>query len=122
VNQICRLYLSLVIISAFCSASQVDAGPSFAGKSISVVIGNAAGGTTDIVGRLMAQTLMQYLPGNPKMIVDNRPGAEGVTALNSFFREAMPDGLTITVGAATQSDPLFIARHTQYMICRNSCT
>jgi hypothetical protein len=37
-------------------------------------------------------------------VVQNVPGADGMTALNYFVQQAKPDGLTITMGASTQID------------------
>lgn len=78
---------------------------SFAGKSVTMTIGNAAGGATDLYGRMVGRHLMQYLPGRPGVIVMNQPGAGGVTALNSWVFRAPTDGLAITIGASSQSDP-----------------
>lgn len=87
-------------------AAAADDAVSFQDKTITLLIGNAAGGTTDLYGRLLGQHLVAHMPGNPRLVVLNQPGAEGVTALNGFVTRAKPDGLTATVGAASQSDPL----------------
>ena len=78
----------------------------FAGKSITMIIGYAAGGGTDASGRLIAQYLAKYLPGSPNVIVENRPGADGVTAMNFFYQQVKPDGFTITMASSTQGDPV----------------
>jgi tripartite-type tricarboxylate transporter receptor subunit TctC len=80
--------------------------PSFKDKTITVVIGSAAGGSTDTFGRLSGTYMAASLPGHPAVVVRNQPGAGGVVALNSFYNQAKPDGLTIATGAGTQSDPL----------------
>ena len=79
---------------------------SFAGKSITMIIGYAPGGGTDTSGRLIAQYLAKYLPGSPNVVVENRPGADGVTAMNYFYQQVKPDGLTLTMASSTQGDPV----------------
>jgi tripartite-type tricarboxylate transporter receptor subunit TctC len=79
---------------------------SFEGKTVTMIIGSAAGGGTDTSGRLVAQYLVKHLPGTPTVIVRNVPGADGITALNYFVQQTKPDGLTIVMGASVNTDPL----------------
>jgi tripartite-type tricarboxylate transporter receptor subunit TctC len=79
---------------------------SFQGKQILMVIGYAAGGGTDAAGRLIAASLGKHLPGQPTIVVQNIPGADGMVALNYIVQQTKPDGLTITMGSGTQIDPL----------------
>lgn len=79
---------------------------SFQGKTITMIIGSSPGGGTDISGRLIANFLASYLPGNPNVIVRNIPGAQGVTAMNYFVQQVAPDGLTVIMGSTSQADPL----------------
>ncbi len=78
----------------------------FRGKTITLIVGSQAGGGTDATGRLMAPFLAKYLPGNPNVIVENRPGADGIVALNYFVQQVRPDGLTATAGDSPQIDPI----------------
>jgi putative tricarboxylic transport membrane protein len=78
----------------------------YAGKTITMIIGYAPGGGTDTSGRLIAQFLAKYLPGSPNVIVENRPGADGVTAMNYFYQQVKPDGMTLTMASSTQGDPV----------------
>lgn len=79
---------------------------SFKDKRIDMIIGYAAGGGTDAAGRLIAQFLTKYLPGNPNVVPRNVPGADGVTALNFMMTQTKRDGLTVAMNSSTQSDPL----------------
>jgi hypothetical protein len=79
---------------------------SFKGKNINFVIGYAPGGGTDVVGRLIAQYLGSYLPGNPTVIVRNMPGADGLTALNYMWQQTERDGLSVSMNSSVQADPL----------------
>ncbi len=80
--------------------------PNFQGKQILLVVGYPAGGGTDIAGRVIAAHLGRHLPGTPNIVVENIPGAEGVTAMNHFVNQVKPDGLTFTMGSGTLGDPV----------------
>lgn len=115
-NTVFRLGLAVaatagIALSSDAMAQNVD----FSGKQIVNIIGNAPGGGTDAVGRLVGEYLVRNLPGRPTMIVRNMPGAGGITSLNFFATQVKPDGLTITTGASTQSDPShWRAKSSQY--------
>lgn len=66
----------------------------YKGKTITVLVGFSAGGT-DTAARIFARHIKQYIPGNPKVIVRNLPGAASLKAQNFLFERAKPDGLTI---------------------------
>src|SRR5262245_29152089 len=89
-----------------CCVAFAQGTPLFQGKTITVIIGFAAGGGTDTFGRMMASFLTQYLPGSPTVIVRNVPGADGITAMNYFVEQTAADGLSITMAASTTADPL----------------
>jgi tripartite-type tricarboxylate transporter receptor subunit TctC len=78
----------------------------FKGKTITMIVGSQAGGGTDATGRLIAPFLTKYLPGNPAVVVQNMPGADGIVALNYFVQQVKPDGLTVTTGDSPQIDPI----------------
>ncbi|MGE5538203.1 MAG: Bug family tripartite tricarboxylate transporter substrate binding protein [Gemmatimonas sp.] len=82
----------------------------FAGKTVNMTIGFAAGGGVDLFGRTLGRHLAQKLPGTPNIVVLNKPGAGGVVALNDWTVRAEPNGLNLTVGAQSQSDPDALAR------------
>ena len=61
-------------------------------KPVRLVVTNAPGGATDILGRLIAERLAQRLGHN--VVVDNKPGAGGNIA-GSFIANAPADGYTL---------------------------
>ena len=67
----------------------------YQGKNIVFLINFAAGGPTDIEGRIVARHLARHIPGNPTLVVQNMPGAGGVTGINFLGEVAKPDGLTL---------------------------
>lgn len=61
-----------------------------------IIVPAAAGGTTDIMGRLLAQFLQPRWPGIP-VVVENRTGAGGTIGTLEMVR-ARPDGTTLMLG------------------------
>ncbi len=101
-----RLMFGLAAALLMCGGAAAQEPVNFAGKTITMIIGYAPGGGTDTSGRLIAQFLAKYLPGSPNVIVENRPGADGVTAMNFFYQQVKPDGMTLTMASSTQGDPV----------------
>ena len=93
---------ALALAAAFPAAAEEPV--SFKDRQITMIIGYAPGGGTDASGRTIAPFIGKHLPGNPTVVVQNVPGADGMTALNYFVQQVKPDGLTITMGASTQID------------------
>lgn len=109
----CVVGAGAILSSSGPVARAQDAGAG--GKTISMIIGFPVGGSTDLAGRLMAQFLTKYLPGNPTVIAQNMPGADGKAALNYFVRTAATDGMMITTGSGSQLDPRnYRTANTQY--------
>ena len=78
-----------------------------ANKTISIIVGYAAGGGTDAMARTVANLYPRYLPGAPNIVVRNIPGADGVIAANYFAQQVKPDGLTLIMGSSTTADPQY---------------
>jgi tripartite-type tricarboxylate transporter receptor subunit TctC len=81
----------LVLMPPLFAADQ----PFYEGKTIRFLIASGPGGGTDTAGRLVARYLPKYLPGNPKIVIQNMGGGGGTIANNYFASEVKPDGLTI---------------------------
>ena len=87
-----RLVIALSVLLFILPVTAQDAYPS---KPIRIVVGYAAGGGNDIIVRVM-QPEMQKGLGQP-VIVDNKPGAQGIIAAELAARAA-PDGYTLMMG------------------------
>jgi tripartite-type tricarboxylate transporter receptor subunit TctC len=72
--------------------AQAQSAGAYPSKAITLIVSSAAGGTTDISARMIAQPLSVAL-GQP-IVVDNRGGANGVIAAVAVKR-ADPDGHTL---------------------------
>lgn len=81
------LALSLVAITGYTQP--------FPGKPTRIIIGFPPGGAIDVVTRMLAPRLSEAF-GQP-VIVDNRPGANGVLATD-LVAKSPPDGHTIFIG------------------------
>ena len=68
--------------------------PLYQGKTLTFIINFAAGGPTDIEGRVFAKHLGKHIAGNPSIIVQNMGGGGGITGVNYIGEVAKPDGLT----------------------------
>jgi len=95
------LLVSVGLASQAQSQTQSDF---FRGKTIRLIIGAAAGGGYDLPGRALANHITRHIPGNPKIIVENMPGASSLVMTNYLYNIAPRDGTAI--GMVNNSIPL----------------
>ncbi len=91
-----RFTASLVIL-LFAGLCDANAWPD---RPIHMVVGYAAGGTTDVMARLVAERLAARL-GQP-VVVENRPGASGNIGA-TFVAKSPADGYTILMATPGQA-------------------
>jgi tripartite-type tricarboxylate transporter receptor subunit TctC len=84
-----RLAASAAALPAILRIARADAYPS---HPVRLVVGFAAGSTTDILARLMGQWLSQRL--GQQFVIENRPGAGGNIGAETVVKSA-PDGYTL---------------------------
>lgn len=72
-----------------------DAKPSYAGKTMTMLIGGNPGGGYDTYSRTLTRFLPKYLPGKPEIVVRNQPGAGSGAAAAAIYRTAPKDGTWI---------------------------
>jgi len=72
VREMLCLLVGLYLVSPQILAAQSQV-PFYQNKTIQVVIGSAPGGLYDRWGRLFAQHLGKYIPGNPNLVAQNMP-------------------------------------------------
>lgn len=86
-------------IASVCTFPAMGAfGQQFPNRPIRVLIGFAAGGSTDAVARYYAQKMSERL--KTPVIVDNKPGAGQIIAIKSVMA-APPDGYTLYLGSGS---------------------
>ena len=77
-------------------ASVAAAQGAYPNRPVTIVIGFSAGGTTDIIARLISDELRKGL-GQP-IVIDNKPGAGGNIGAD-IVAKAKPDGYTLLMGS-----------------------
>ena len=85
----------LLALFALAAAGGGDAEDFYRGKTLSIVVGNTAGGGFDANARLLSRHIGRHIPGSPAVIVVNMPGAAGLTSLHYIENNAPKDGTTI---------------------------
>jgi hypothetical protein len=101
----CQICLSILLALPFVNESPA-AEPFYQGKTLRVIVASAAGGGSDIVGRLMMRHLPRHIPGNPTIVVENMPGAGEIIGTNYVYGKAKPDGLTMLFATGTPINQL----------------
>jgi tripartite-type tricarboxylate transporter receptor subunit TctC len=89
------------------ATSVAASGQNFPTKPMTMVIPFAAGGPTDVLGRVMAQRMSELL--GQQVIVENVGGAGGMTG-SKRVADAQPDGYSFvigTVGTHAQSQTMY---------------
>lgn len=87
---------AVALILASPLAARADAiSDFFTGKRITLVTSASVGGGYDQYARLIVRHMGKYIPGNPSMVVQNMPGAEGIKAANYLYNVAPRDGTVI---------------------------
>lgn len=87
-----REFVRLAVAAACSIAPRGAFAQSYPSRPVRVVVPVAAGGATDILGRLLAQWLTDRV-GQP-FVVENRPGAGGNIGTENVVRSA-PDGYSL---------------------------
>jgi tripartite-type tricarboxylate transporter receptor subunit TctC len=98
------LAVSLGLLLTAEAKSADDPRPFYQGKTLQIVVGFDAGGGYDAYARLIGRTLSRHIPGNPTIVVQNKPGAGSRIAANWLYNVAPRDGTVI--GSVVQSTPL----------------
>lgn len=83
--------------AALLCASSAGLAQTYPTKPVRIIVGFAAGGTSDIIARAMATQLSKVL--GQQVVVENRPGAGGGIGMEQTSR-ASPDGYTLALGSA----------------------
>src|SRR3954467_2755245 len=86
----CAFIALLAIVATASGAAAQD--PFYKGKRLTVLVNYAAGGPTDIEGRLFARHIVKHIDGTPNIIVQNIDGAGGLTGTLWLGDVAPKDG------------------------------
>src|SRR5690348_16616103 len=83
-----------VLIAASISGARAEE-PFFKGKRLTYLINFAAGGPSDIEGRLLAKYLGRHIEGQPTIVVQNKDGAGGLVGTNYVGEVGPRDGTMV---------------------------
>jgi len=91
-----RLALALVVsgVAGFARAQNAP----FPDRPIKLLVGFAAGGSTDVAARIVAQKMSEIL--GQSILVENRTGASGLIAAEDLIKSP-PDGYTLMLASQT---------------------
>lgn len=92
------LVVSGVLIAALAtgvSANAQTVEEFYRGKQVRVVVASDTGAGFDTYARILGNFMGNFIPGNPTFIVQNMPGAGGISASSYVYHQAAKDGLTL---------------------------
>ena len=97
--------MKIVYAFSFIFASHWMAAPALAqpvadfyrGRTMDFIVGYPPGAGFNAYGRALATHIGKYVPGNPRLIVRNMPGASSLTALKYLDTRAPRDGSVIGI-------------------------
>jgi len=102
------LALALATFAAAGSAHALDLN----GKTVTILVPFGEGGGSDTLARFLQPFLKATLPGNPNVVVMNKPGGGSVTGVNGWVGSARTDGTDILVGSTSSWVPFVFGSST----------
>ena len=98
-NATCRIVIAAVLLcAAAATASAEERAADYPAMNVELVVPFPAGGTTDVIARLVAQSVGEKW--GRAVVVTNKPGATGAVA-SEYVARAKPDGYTLLVATAS---------------------
>ncbi len=91
-----KAVIAALALLAFTAGARAD--DAYPNRAITLIIPFAPGGSTDVIGRLVAEGMRQAL--GQSVVADNRAGAGGSIG-TAAIAKAVPDGYTIGMGTAS---------------------
>src|SRR5437764_14735036 len=85
-------FISPIATTSHAQTKSAQVASDYPVKPIRIIVGNAPGGGTDMVARLIAQKLGEQW--NRSLVVDNRAGGTGIIAMQ-ITAQAPADGYTL---------------------------
>ena len=114
------LSASLFALILLCPATAHSAAASspeafYSGKTINLLIGFAPGGDNDSWARTIARYWASHIPGRPRLVPQNAPGAGSLRLMNQLYNTYPKDGLYIgLISRGIPFEPLLGGDGTQF--------
>lgn len=67
----------------------------YAGKTLRVLVSSGPGGGYDLYARTLGRHIGRHIPGDPRVIAQNMPGAGGMKLLNFAYNKGAQDGTIV---------------------------
>ena len=99
------------------ASSRMALAQSYPARPVRLIVTIPAGGSPDIIGRLMAQWLSERL--GQAFVVDNRPGAASNIG-TEIAAKAAPDGYTLLLALSSNAINASLYRHLNYDFIRDT--
>ena len=80
----------------------------YRGKTITILLGHPPGGSYDMYARLAANHMGKHIPGNPRFLIQAKPGGSGIVGLVALYQQGARDGSMMGIPPET-------AAHTQIL-------
>lgn len=103
-----RMVLGMLAATMLTPAMALADDFSLEGKTVTWIVGFKEGGGTDRLTRLLQSKLSEHLPGNPDVLVLNKPGGGSVTAANDFHANAPSDGTMLIMASTSTFLPVLL--------------
>jgi len=91
--------LGLALICSLClcapASAQEDVATFYRGKQLRMVVGTGPGGGYDLFARAVARHIVDHIPGNPTIVVQNQGAAGGLVMVNQLASLGPKDGTVI---------------------------
>jgi tripartite-type tricarboxylate transporter receptor subunit TctC len=89
--------VSIGTLVAACPAGAQSVEQFYRSHTVTLYVPSGTGGVNDLSARLVAKHLPRFLAGAPKIVVENAPGAGGLTLANRLFNTLPRDGTVLSV-------------------------
>lgn len=93
-----RILFAGAASALFASGAMAEDKAYYQGKTVRMIVGSGPGGGYDVFSRMIAPYLARRL--GTTVVVENQPGAGGLTALNRLYA-APPDGYLLSLSNGT---------------------
>ncbi len=96
-TNMCLGALAALMLASGPAAAQNPVGDFYKGKTVTIVAGSSAGGGLDTYARLLSRHVGNHIPGNPRVLVQNMPGAGSLVAARHLYAIAPRDGTHMAI-------------------------
>jgi tripartite-type tricarboxylate transporter receptor subunit TctC len=96
--------LVALLLAAATPAAAQSAEGFYRGKTVNLLSGSQPGGAYDAYARLLGRHIGRHIPGEPRVVVQNMPGAASLVLANFLYSASPRDGLTF--GSVQRGMPL----------------